>query len=120
VSFNEIRTKCVALGAKAANVASLEAHFKAADADGSGELDIGEFEAAMNARVSASFKKLDADNSGNISPAELKAGCAGKDVSALLKVADTDGDGEISLKEFSEAIASKPKEFLPILFAINH
>jgi len=117
LSFAEIKAKSTALGANADRLAKLEAIFNEADADKSGELDASEFDQLMNKRVAAAFKKIDADGSGNISPSELKA-ATDKDVSGFLKVADKDGDGEISLQEFTDAFASKPKEFLPILFGI--
>merc|ERR1712038_1733697 len=104
IDFNEVKTKSAALGASADKLAKLEAIFKAHDADGNGELDAKEFEGLMEKRIEKAFSDIDSDKSGNISPAELKA-------------ADKDGDGEISISEFRDALASKPKEFLPILFS---
>merc|ERR1712203_444083 len=101
LSLAELKGKAAALGASGEH---LESVFKAADKDGSGELDAAEFGQMMDER-------------GKISPAELKAACK-KDCAALVAAADKDGDGEISLKEFTDAIAAKPKEFLPVLFSI--
>lgn len=117
LSFAEIKTKTSAMGATAEKLAALEKIFNDADKDKSGELDVNEFDQMMNNRVKAAFEKIDADKSGNISPAELKQH-TDKDISGFLAVADKDGDGEISLSEFTAALASKPKEFLPILFGI--
>merc|ERR1712088_788161 len=100
-----------------------EAVFKFFDDDNSGNLSLAELKgkaAALGAsgeHLESVFKAADKDGSGNISPAELKAACK-KDCAALVAAADKDGDGEISLKEFTDAIAAKPKEFLPVLFSI--
>merc|ERR1712088_211978 len=74
----------------------------------------------------AVFKFFDGDNSGMIDFNEVKTKSAALGASAdklakleaIFKAHDADGDGELSISEFRDALASKPKDFLPILFSI--
>jgi len=101
------------------DTSELETVFKSLDADGSGQIDYGEFLAASVGRKEylkdevcwEAFRTFDTDGSGKISLDELKAmlgddmtGVAGvigkQNIEDVLKEADTNKDGQIDFEEF--------------------
>lgn len=86
-----------------------EARFKAADADGNGELSLEEMQAAAAkrsaTRAEEMLKTLDTDGNGTLSQAEMDAAKGGKREGKMgdrfISKLDTDGDGAVSEAEFA-------------------
>jgi len=119
VSKSEFREVCLAMGMTPTEE-ELESMLNELDADGSGDVDLGEFLAAMTEKlndpegeeiIADAFNTFDADGSGALSYAEVKdvllhmgEEMSDEQITELIKVVDTDGDGEVSLEEFISVV----------------
>jgi len=87
-----------------------EALFAELDADGSGEIQFTQWQAAAlrsNTEISdavmrAAFRTIDVDNTGSISPENLSRllQVSGAELSSIMSSADLNGDGVIDFEEF--------------------
>ena len=77
---------------------SIEAVFKAIDADGSGDLDHEEFTEAMN---------------------RLGLGLTPDQIIQCIEVLDVDGDGEVSLEEFMVLVREPVKKAVKVIAAAS-
>jgi len=93
------------------------------DADGSGEIDIDEFMAAMKSKfvdveseelITNAFNVFDTDGSGSLSYQEMEdvlthmgEKMSQENIRKLIMAADADGSGDIDIQEFTGMVLGK-------------
>merc|ERR1712124_227246 len=125
ISVNELTSAMKSLGfdVKHAVVYNMVADL---DADGSGEIEFGEFLEVMTAKLSDKntkeeidrvFKLFDKDRNGTLEADDLSRVCkelgeemSEEDVREVIQRADLDGDGKVGLDDFYNVLTKKTFE----------
>merc|ERR1712196_330218 len=125
ISVNELTSAMKSLGfdVKHAVVYNMVADL---DADGSGEIEFGEFLEVMTAKISDKntkeeidrvFKLFDKDRNGTLEADDLSRVCkelgeemSEEDVREVIQRADLDGDGQVGLDDFYNVLTKKTFE----------
>ena len=125
ISVNELTSAMSSLGfdVKHAVVYNMVSDL---DADGSGEIEFGEFLDVMTAKISDKntkeeidriFKLFDKDRNGTLEADDLSRVCkelgedmSEEDVREVIKRADLDGDGAVGLDDFYNVLTKKTFE----------
>merc|ERR1711968_85801 len=122
ISTLEFRDVCLEVGMTPTDD-ELKAMVAELDQDDSGDIDLKEFLAAMQAKtqdpegeeiIMEAFKTFDADGSGALSHNEMKEVLShlgekmdADEISELIHTVDIDGDGEVDLKEFLAVVLDR-------------
>merc|ERR1711934_164929 len=122
ISSSEFRDVCLAVGMTPTED-ELKAMIQELDQDESGDIDLKEFLAAMQAKtqdpegeeiIKEAFKTFDIDGSGTLSHSEMREVLMhlgekmdDDEITDLIQTVDIDGDGEIDLKEFLAVVLDR-------------